>query len=347
MKRIKISENKLRNTIKESVQQILSELDWKTYANAAKKSSSLGDKERAAKFRDAAIDSFNSEYGYDDKDTTLGLKSAYDDKWNEWRPSKDGQTISPLDDKTPHLSLHYSIKSDDGYESEAKTSSDIENDGERSIVGTYDPYYNNGFGMISAPNPNFPLGDFEYYDEHSGDFKNVKPFKEFDDYRKGRFQYDANNGWTRKDESVNRKIESMVREAIREAHYRNVGDEIEPFTGRRPKSIKARINQIYKLTNKYGLSSRKYHDDHWLALNDYDKVISSMGCGFSYWCENGGYTDRDQDGRPMSKVYNVEISYDDGMIIGGYIKMMAAGSMEEPFDAYDTCMVLWPKSRMD
>lgn len=137
--------------------------------------------------------------------------------------------------------------------------------------------------------------------------------------------------------------ETVIRN-IKEAHYRNVGDEIEAFNGRRPKTIKARINQIYKLANKYGLSSRKYHDDHWQALKDYDTVISSMGCEFTYWCENGGYTDRDQDGRPMSKVYNIEISYDDGMTIGGYIKMMAAGSMEDPFDAYDTCMILWPKS---
>lgn len=143
---------------------------------------------------------------------------------------------------------------------------------------------------------------------------------------------------------INTITESVIRN-IKEANYRNVGDEIEPFNGRRPKTIKSRINQIYKMTHKYGLSSRLYHDDHWQALNDYDKVISSMGCEFDYWCENGGYTDYSEfTGRKMSKVYNIEISYDDGMVISGYIKMMAAGSMEDPFDAYDTCMVLWPKS---
>ena len=140
-------------------------------------------------------------------------------------------------------------------------------------------------------------------------------------------------------------ITESVIQNIKEAHYRNVGDEIEPFIGRRPKTIRARINQIYKMVHKYGLSSRKYHDDHWQALDDYDKVISSMGCELNYWCENGGYTDYDpQIDMNMSKVYNIEISYDDGMVISGYIKMMAAGSMEDPFDAYDTCMILWPKS---
>lgn len=142
-------------------------------------------------------------------------------------------------------------------------------------------------------------------------------------------------------------IRKAIIDTIKEAHYRNVSDEIEPFTGRRPKSIKARINQIYKLVNKYGLSSRKYHDEHWQAMDDYDKVITAMGCEFTYWCENGGYTDYDKHtNMPMSKLYNIRISYDDGMEIEGYVKMMAAGSMEDPFDSYDTCMVLWPKQRI-
>lgn len=38
------------------------------------------------------------------------------------------------------------------------------------------------------------------------------------------------------------------------------------------------------------------------------------------------------------------MNVDDGMSVDGYIKCMAAGSMQDPFDAYDTCMVLWPKS---
>ena len=33
------------------------------------------------------------------------------------------------------------------------------------------------------------------------------------------------------------------------------------------------------------------------------------------------------------------------MVIEGYIKCMAAGSVKDPFDAYDTCMVLWNKPK--
>ena len=35
--RVRLTESQLHNVIKESVKQVLSELDWKTYANAANK----------------------------------------------------------------------------------------------------------------------------------------------------------------------------------------------------------------------------------------------------------------------------------------------------------------------
>lgn len=158
-------------------------------------------------------------------------------------------------------------------------------------------------------------------------------------------------------ETKRRDINGIIKETIRrymkainEARPKNPMnvDRIDPFVGRKPKTIKARINQIYKLVNKYGLSSRKYHDESWAALDDYKKVIESLGCEFTCWVENGGYCDYDEHtNMNMSKMYNIEIEYDDGITINGYIKMMAAGSMEDPFDAYDTCMILWPKRRME
>jgi hypothetical protein len=59
---------------------------------------------------------------------------------------------------------------------------------------------------------------------------------------------------------------------------------------------------------------------------------------------DGGYCDYAEDGMPRSKQYAVKIMYDDGMNIGGYIKFMAAGRVDDPFSSYDTCMVLWPKN---
>jgi hypothetical protein len=71
-------------------------------------------------------------------------------------------------------------------------------------------------------------------------------------------------------------------------------------------------------------------------LNDWDDITS-----------DGGYCDYAEDGMPRSKQYAVKIMYDDGMNIGGYIKFMAAGTMEDPFSRYDTCMILWPKNNRE
>lgn len=110
-----------------------------------------------------------------------------------------------------------------------------------------------------------------------------------------------------------------------------------------PKSARARMNQIYKEVDKHGISSKIYHDEYWKAVDDYENVINNMGYDVSIWVENGGYGDYDEyTHMPTSKTYNISISCGDGIDIEGYIKAMAAGSVQDPFDAYDTCMVLWP-----
>lgn len=60
---IRITEKDLNNIISESVKNILSELDWRTYHNAAMKDY---DKKRAQKFGDMRNKVFNDEYAYDD-----------------------------------------------------------------------------------------------------------------------------------------------------------------------------------------------------------------------------------------------------------------------------------------
>lgn len=146
-------------------------------------------------------------------------------------------------------------------------------------------------------------------------------------------------------EEMKRRIKSNLREAM----YKNVNnhDTVDKFMGRRPKSVKARMNQIYRLIHKYGLDSRKYTDETWQAVDDYKKVVESLGCEMEIWVEHGGYTDYAEDNMPRSKVYNCRIVYDDGMVIDGYMKMMAAGTIEDPFSSYDTCIVLWPKSKRE
>lgn len=152
-------------------------------------------------------------------------------------------------------------------------------------------------------------------------------------------------------ESMKERIKGILSEKM----YKNVpvvdeeGNQVfDKLNGRQPKTIKARIARIYKIVRKYGIDSRRYKDDHWQAIDDYISAIDSLGCKANVWCENGGYTDRDpEDGMPRSKEYKIEITYNDGMVVYGYIKCMACGTIEDPFSAYDTCMVLWPKPKRE
>lgn len=135
---------------------------------------------------------------------------------------------------------------------------------------------------------------------------------------------------------------------LKESMYKNIDkhDSVDKFSGRRPKSAQARINQIYRLLKRYGLQSKMYSDDHWQAIDDYRKAISSFGCEVVFWAENGGYTDYDpSDNMPRSKEYKCRITFEDGMVIEGYAKMMAAGTVEDPFSRYDTALILWPKAK--
>jgi hypothetical protein len=155
-------------------------------------------------------------------------------------------------------------------------------------------------------------------------------------------------------EDFKRNFAKRINES-RPKNLENVID-IDKFMGRRPKTMKARINQIYRIIHKYNIDGKLYRDDHWQAVDDYHRAISSLGCDVQMFpCANlnkpdwdiqgdGGYCDYAEDGMPRSKQYKVIITYEDGMKVEGYAKMMAAGSVQDPFDAYDTCMVLWPKS---
>lgn len=109
-----------------------------------------------------------------------------------------------------------------------------------------------------------------------------------------------------------------------------------------PKTVKARINRLYAATR--AMVKGSYNDEYWSALQDYSDAASSCGGELSYWCENGGYCDFDDNGTPWSKQYEIEVSYPDGIRLGGYIKMMAAGTVEDPFSRYDTSMVVWKKA---
>ena len=157
--------------------------------------------------------------------------------------------------------------------------------------------------------------------------------------------------------TLKEELKERLKAKINESMPKNLSrhDEVDKFMGRKPKSIKARINQIYRIVKKYGIDSKVYHDENWQAISDYYRAISSLGCevemkpcghisNIDSMQSDGGYCDYAEDGMPRSKQYAIKIMFEDGMNIDGYIKCMAAGTVEDPFSRYDTCIVLWPKS---
>lgn len=126
--------------------------------------------------------------------------------------------------------------------------------------------------------------------------------------------------------------------------------------GRRARLYKTRKDQIYGLVHEYRIDIRKYtdgidfsssyytdpnDDNDWKALDHYKNAIESLGAEFER--DNGKYTDFDKDGLPHSIVYDITITYEDGMTLVGYVKLMGAGTVEAPLSAYDTSIILWPK----
>lgn len=157
--------------------------------------------------------------------------------------------------------------------------------------------------------------------------------------------------------TLKEELKKRLRAKINESMPKNLSrhDEVDKFMGRKPKSIQARINQIYRIVKKYGIDSKLYSDSGWQAISDYYRAISSLGCEVEMKpCGNlshadsiesdGGYCDYAEDGMPRSKQYAIKITFQDGMAINGYIKCMAAGTVQDPFSRYDTCIVLWPKN---
>lgn len=72
---IRLTEGDLHRIIKESVQNILTEMDWRTYQSAYKTELDRnGNTEKAAKFRQAANNAFNRQNGYGLKNVPHGYQ---------------------------------------------------------------------------------------------------------------------------------------------------------------------------------------------------------------------------------------------------------------------------------
>lgn len=123
------------------------------------------------------------------------------------------------------------------------------------------------------------------------------------------------------------KLQQMLAEAL------NEGDS---------KYKKKAISAIYDEVNKKKLTSKKFSDSNWNAV---DHLIAVIGSVSPYvkkvetTVKDGGYR-RNKHGEE-SKEYNLTIFLDDGTICSGLITCFPAGTVSDIWKSYDMTLQLW------
>lgn len=160
---VRLNESQLIEIISESVQKVLNELDWKTYQNAANKDYNPM---RAREFSQAALDKFNSEYAYDDKNGNTVSLSPYDKTNNYLRIDSKYSPNSTLGKQD---TLFHSPSTKDNTTDDFKT------------------YTKDANSIEKKP--------FTMDKRHAR--KIAKAYDEFNNYRNGKSSYEKNKGWTK------------------------------------------------------------------------------------------------------------------------------------------------------
>ena len=131
-------------------------------------------------------------------------------------------------------------------------------------------------------------------------------------------------------------MKTSIKQIIRESLARVINEGKESTA-----SANRMIKILYKGVND--LTSHLYRDNDWRYINAVfqriEDIVSSEG-ELSVWCENGGYV-KDREGKPIYKEWKLRIELNNGGMIGGSVKANAAGSIEDPLDAYDITCTFW------
>ena len=168
---IRLTESDLKNIIKESVNNILSELDWKTYQNARGKAIKRGEYDRALKFGDAAQKSFSKEYDTDGVDGNIFLN----------------RVSAESDDYPSHTLMHLYNYDEEGNPIKAY------NYDNTKAFGLMDKYDKEGrYKRVKNPS----LKRFFNNPEREKAYKRAS--KEMDNYMMGNYDYIRDKGWVNK-----------------------------------------------------------------------------------------------------------------------------------------------------
>ena len=100
------------------------------------------------------------------------------------------------------------------------------------------------------------------------------------------------------------------------------------------------IRKIYNVTQP--LTSHLYKDDNWAGVYRlFDTVKQAVPeVEFTFGATDGGYTSHGEDGMPRRKTYDIQATTPNGKTIIGQLHCDAAGTVENPFDAYDMTLIL-------
>lgn len=175
---IRLTESDLHNLVKESVNKILTELDWRTMASASKKAKERGD-DREEKFAKGATDAFNKTHGIDRtfKDTySSGREKStlnYDIRPDGYDDYYTHKTLDTPRHKAP--ALNYSLQNSINYDDNGNVHYGINYD---------DSFHGDRVNGMPNYTPN--------YDDIKVMNKNER---ELDNFFKGKSEYVPKKGW--------------------------------------------------------------------------------------------------------------------------------------------------------
>lgn len=183
MSKIRLTESQLHRVIKESVNRLLTELNWKTYQNAAKKAKERGD-ERFDKFEKASDDEFNMRYRPINRN---GCKKT-------WKLSKRGNKLMGDKDDT-YYDWDDGVRHDVNQHSEKSypngkwnsTYKDIDYFGrEDNSAAHYKPYTDMFVYETQPYNTGYARWSRDKFNDAD---------KDLDDYFNGDYEYQKGKGW--------------------------------------------------------------------------------------------------------------------------------------------------------
>ena len=100
------------------------------------------------------------------------------------------------------------------------------------------------------------------------------------------------------------------------------------------------ISKIYKVAEP--LTKGLFRDDNWASVYTlFDTIKKSVPeVEFTVGAKDGGYSNPGEDGMPRRKTYDIAGKTPEGFPIVGQLHCDAAGTMENPFGAYDMTLIL-------